>query len=75
MKLGLSAATAAAADGGTIDYRLARQATLRAWRDGQLSEAQVCDAQRELRRNAEFCGTPLDEQCPVCDDHELVEVT
>ena len=46
------------ATSGGIDYRLAREATLAAFRDGDLSREQLCDAQRELVRNAEFCGTP-----------------
>lgn len=58
-----------------IDYRLAREATLRAWRDGDISTQQVCDAQRELRRNAEFCGEAIDVVCPVCEEIDLVEVT
>jgi len=62
-------------DAAGIDYRLAREATLRAWRDGELSRDQVCDAQRELTRNAEFCGEALGRPCPVCEDDELVEVT
>lgn len=66
-----------AATGGSagVDYRLAREATLVAWRDGDLSTEQVCDAQRELQRNAEFCGVALPAPCPVCDGADLVEVT
>lgn len=58
-----------------VDYRLARAATLRAWRSGQLGRHEVCDAQRELQRNAEFCGQPTGRSCPVCDTEGLVEVT
>ena len=58
-----------------VDYRLARAATLRAWRSGQLGRHEVCDAQRELQRNAEFCGQPAGRSCPVCDSGGLVEVT
>lgn len=61
-------------DSAGVDYRLAREATLRAWRDGDLSRTQVCDAQRELRRNAEFCGSTIDQVCPVCEEVDLVEV-
>ncbi len=50
-----------------VDYRLARAATLRAWRSGQIGRHEVCDAQRELQRNAEFCGQPTGRSCPVCD--------
>ena len=77
MKLGLTEAARGSGGhrGAGIDYRLAREATLTAWREGDLSTAQVCDAQRELRRNAEFCGVDLAAPCPVCDGEELVEVT
>ena len=73
MKMGLT--EAATGRGAGIDYRLAREATLKAWRDGDLSTEQVCDAQRELRRNAEFCGVDLGSECPVCERARLVEVT
>ena len=75
----------AAADGDTaiadgsaaaaVDYTLARAATLRAWRAGELGRHEVCDAQRELHRNAEFCGQPTGRRCPVCAEAQLVEVT
>ena len=73
VKTGL--ATTAAGTSAGVDYRLAREATLRAWRDGDLPTKQVCDAQRELRRNAEFCGVALTSPCPVCGKTCLVEVT
>ncbi len=58
-----------------VDYRLARAATLRSLRSGQLGRHEVCDAQRELQRNAECCGQPTDRSCPICDTEGLVEVT
>ena len=63
-----------------VDYRLARAATLRDWRSGKLGRHEVCDAQRELQRNAEFCGQPTGRSCPVCEALTdtgplLVEVT
>jgi len=58
-----------------VDYRLAREATLQAWREGELTSAQICDAQSELRRNAEFCGVETKRECPVCELSRLVEVT
>lgn len=58
-----------------VDYRLARAATLRAWKSGQVGRHDVCDAQRELHRNAEFCGKPAGHPCPVCGHAGLVEVT
>ncbi len=80
MKPGLNAARGLPDGSGRltsadVDYRLAREATLQAWRDGDLSRAQVCDAQRELRRNAEFCGEAIERGCPVCEECDLVEVT
>ena len=71
---GRTAAPSQPAD-AAVDYRLARAATLRAWRSGQLGRHEVCDAQRELQRNAEFCGQPAGRSCPVCDSEGLVEVT
>ncbi len=58
-----------------VDYRIARNATVKAWKDKQLGRLEVCDAQRELRRNAEFCGAETDRDCPVCTVEGLVEVT
>jgi hypothetical protein len=60
---------------GEIDYRLARQATLAAYRDGRLAAHEVCDAHPELRRAARQCGTPIPGECPVCDEPELVHVS
>ena len=75
----LAAADSVAAPGeaaaAAVDYRLARAATLRAWRSGQLGRHEICDAQRELHRNAEFCGQPTRRRCPVCEAAGLVEVT
>ena len=70
-KLGLQTVTSA----GGVDYRLAREATLAAFRDGDLTREQICDAPKELLRNAEFCGTPSRRDCPVCEQSSLVEVT
>ena len=58
-----------------IDYRLMRETTLAAWRSGRVGVSELCDAQPELRRNAEFCGRPLESPCPVCGSDGLVEVT
>lgn len=73
VKLGLNAAVIGSSAG--VDYRLAREATLQAWRAGELSREQICDAQRELQRNAEFCGSETARPCPVCEQSDLVEVT
>ena len=72
----LATAGRAAAPGqpaaAAVDYRLARAATLRDWRSGKIGRYEVCDAQRELQRNAEFCGQPTGRSCPVCDTEGLV---
>lgn len=73
MKLGL--ADAIRQRPGQIDYRLARQNALHAYKAGALSRLQVCDAQSELLRNAEHCGAPLDEPCPVCGESRMQLVT
>jgi len=72
VKMGLTQAVGG--DAG-IDYRLMREMALSAWRDGKVSVSELCDAQPELRRNAEFCGRPLESPCPVCETDGLVEVT
>ena len=72
VKMGL--AQAIGGDAG-IDYRLMRETTLAAWRKGKVSISELCDAQPELRRNAEFCGRSLESPCPVCESDGLVEVT
>jgi hypothetical protein len=61
--------------GGTIDHRLARRALINEYRRGRLSQDQVCDAHPELIRAATNVGTPVDQACPICDDHTLRLVT
>ena len=73
MKLGLRDASIGTNAG--IDYRLVREATLHAWREGDLTREEICDAQHELQRNAEFCGACTERPCPVCEAPTLVEVT
>ena len=58
-----------------IDYRLARQTTVNAWRSGNLGTELVCDAQPMLRRNAVECGTPVMEACPICEEYRMAHVT
>ena len=72
MKIGLFEASQNGAD---IDYRFLRAKVLSAWRSGEVNVSELCDAQAELRRNAEFCGQPLNSACPVCEAAELVAVT
>ena len=74
MKQGLASA-ASNSTLGTVDYRLARERVIRAWRAGEAPPAEVCDAQAELMRNARECGTLLDSDCPICSESKVVEVT
>ena len=60
--------------GGSINYRLARERTIMAYKSGEATRSEVCDAQSELMRNARECGTALDVPCPICGEHTLVEV-
>ena len=62
---------------GVVDFRLARNAVVKEFKRGRLSRLDVCDAHPELLRNAEHCGRPSTETCPICDglDGELVLVT
>jgi hypothetical protein len=73
MKQGLTSAAANSA-GGSIDYRLARDRTIRSYKTGEATRSEVCDAQSELMRNARECGTEVDRDCPICGEAELVEV-
>lgn len=61
--------------GGWIDYRLARERAVRAYVTGEAMRSEVCDAQTELMRNAQACGTPMDQECPICHDSDVVQVT
>lgn len=56
---------------GSVDYRLARRRVLRRFRAGELTLADVCDAQRELLRVATSCSEPAPSRCPVCAEPEL----
>ncbi len=61
-------------DLGEIDYRLARQAVLRELAAGLRSRTDVCDAHPELRRAAAQVGDPTSDECPVCEDEDMVLV-
>jgi hypothetical protein len=61
--------------GGQVDYRLARQHTIAEYKRGRLGRNDVCDAQRELLRNAAALGRPAGEPCPICEADRLVHVT
>ena len=61
--------------GGQVEYLLARNAVIREFRKGRLSRLDVCDAHPELLRVARNLGRPTGEQCPICEESDLVEVT
>lgn len=60
---------------GQVDFRLARNAVVREFRRGRLSRHDVCDAHPELLRAARSIGEPTGDECPICEDDELVHVT
>ena len=60
---------------GDIDYRLARLSVLNEYRAGVLSREDVCDAHPELRRAAAEYSTPTTEECPVCEEGILANVS
>ncbi len=63
------------ADGAVVEFGLVRHALLEKLATGQLRRDDVCDAHPELVRAARNVGRFTGEQCPVCHDAELVEVT
>lgn len=71
----LSGPLTAAGRRGAVSYRLARQGVIDEFRRGRRARHEVCDAQPELRRVADACARPLDEECPICEEPELVVVT
>jgi hypothetical protein len=62
-------------DGGQVEYRLARNSVIREFHKGRLSRLDVCDAHPELLRAGRNLGRPTGDECPICEQHELVEVT
>lgn len=56
---------------GSIDYRLTRSRVLRQFRAGELTETDICDAQRELMRVAHGCSVAARTPCPVCGQRGL----
>lgn len=59
----------------TVDYTLARKATLRAVQAGHVSRAEVCDAHPDLLRAASYSGERTEQACPVCSAGKLVLVS
>jgi len=60
---------------GAIDYRLIRRSIMSEYRKGRLAQHEVCDAHPELLRAAVHAGRPAQEQCPICEEADLVLVT
>lgn len=60
---------------GQVDYRLAREAVVRNFRNGRLSRLDVCDAHPELVRAARGIGDSTSEICPICEDGNVVLVS
>ncbi len=56
---------------GSVDYRFARRQLLHRYRAGELTQADVCDAQHELLRVGRNCSQRARHDCPVCGEHEL----
>ncbi len=56
---------------GSVDYRFARRQLLHRYRSGELSAADVCDAQIELMRIALNCSQKSTAPCPVCAESTL----
>ncbi len=61
--------------GGRVEYLLARNAVVREYKKGRLSRLDVCDAHPELLRVAANLGRPSGQECPICEESDLVEVT
>lgn len=59
----------------TIDYGLARRATLMDLFAGRASTLDVCDAHPYLLRAARYHGEPTETACPVCQRIPLTHVT
>jgi hypothetical protein len=60
---------------GEIDYRLARNMVVSEFKKGRLSRLDVCDAHPELLRAARNVGEPATQECPICDQPTLVNVS
>jgi hypothetical protein len=58
-----------------VDYRLARRSIVRSFHNGRLSRLDVCDAHPELVRAARHVGETTEEQCPICEEVNVVLVT
>lgn len=57
-----------------VDYRMARRAVLRDVREGLTALSDVRDAHPELLRAAKWIGEEQADPCPLCHEHDLVQV-
>jgi hypothetical protein len=71
----LRGASAGLPKGGSVDYRLARNAVVNEFRRGRLSRLDVCDAQPELLRAATNVAEGSREDCPICEEAKVRLVT
>jgi hypothetical protein len=60
---------------GAIDFRLMRRSIVSEFKKGRLAQHEVCDAHPELVRAAQNCGRPTAEECPICEESQVVLVT
>lgn len=58
-----------------VEYRLVRDAVVRDVRRGRVDPVDVCDAHPELLRAARNVGRPLGDDCPICGEERMVQVT
>lgn len=58
-----------------VEYRIARDSTIREYQRGRLSRLDICDAQSELLRVAKHLGRATSEDCPICEDAKLAHVS
>jgi len=59
---------------GQVEYRLARDQSIREFRRGRLSRLDVCDAQTELLRVGMNLGRETEVDCPICEQAQLRHV-
>lgn len=59
---------------GQVEYRLARDQSVREYRRGRLSRHDVCDAQTELLRVGTNLGRETEIDCPICEQAQLRHV-
>ena len=57
-----------------VEFRLARNAVVADYRAKRVTREDVCDAHPELLRAAK-AGQRTSEECPICEDDDLVHVT